>query len=84
MAIEFEEVDTPPIINIASSSANSEEQTAPEKSIKNEKIQHPTIEPFEGKSATPGKTPKRVLERKRVATKRFGIDVMQVEKEDGN
>ena len=80
MAIEFEEVDTPPIIDIASSSANSEEQTAPAKSIKNEKTQHPTIEPIGGKSVTPGKTPKRVLERKRVATKRFGSNVCKWKK----
>ena len=46
-------------------------------------MQNPTIEPIEGKSATPGKTPKQVLELKRVAIKRFGIDVMQVEKEIG-
>ena len=83
MAIEFEEVDSPQIIDIASSSVNSEKQPAPEKAIKTEMVQNPTIQPIEGKSATPGKTPKRALERKRVATKRFGIDVMQVEKETG-
>ena len=60
MAIELEEVDTPQIIDIASSSVNSEEQPAPEKTIKTEKVQNPTTESIEGKSTTAGKTPKRV------------------------
>ena len=70
MAIEFEEEDTPKFVDIASSSASNEKQTVPEKVPKNEnapkgeRVQNPTTESTGGKSETPGKMPKRVMERK--------------------
>ena len=89
MAIEFEEEATRQIVDIAANSESSESQAIPEKAAKNEnaakneKGQNPTTEQTGGKNDIPGKLPKRVMERKRVATQRYGIDVMQVEKEDG-
>ena len=81
--------DTPQMVDIAASRASSESQALPENvsknenAAKNEKGQNPTTESTWGKSETPGKMPKRIMETMRVATQRYGIDVMQVEKEDG-
>ena len=83
MAIEFEEEETPKIVDLAVNCENSESQTIPEKVAKNEKGQNPNTEQTEAKSEISGKIPKRVMERKRMATQRYGIDVTQVEKEDG-
>ena len=60
-------------------------QTAPEKVLKDEdsqkKVQYPATRPIKGISAIIEKAPNRVLDRKRIATQRYGIDVMQVDNE---
>ena len=83
MAIEFEEEEIPQYAVTAANSESNESQAIPEKVVKNKKGQNPNTEQTGGKSEILGKTPKRVMERKRVATQRYGIDVMRVEKEDG-
>ena len=61
MVIEFQEADTPQIVDIASSSASSETQAVPEKVPKNEnaqkseRAQNPTSESTGGKVKHPGK-----------------------------
>ena len=61
MAIEFEEDDTPQIVDIASNSASSETQAVPEKVSKNEnapkgeRVQNPITESTGGKVKHPGK-----------------------------
>ena len=55
MAIEFEEEETPQIIDIAANSENSESQAIPESVAKNEKGQNLNTEQTGGKAKYPGR-----------------------------
>ena len=54
-AIEFEEEETPQIVDTAENSESSDSQAIPEKVVKNEKGQNPNTEQTGGKTNYPGR-----------------------------